>query len=105
QEIFLDHVAAIAEAEHEFSEAPMGIGLHDVPENGAAADLDHRLGAELGLLAQASPQASAQHDDFHRSSCTAIFRFTAFERVAYLVTQAGCGYKPRYPKRKYPMGL
>jgi hypothetical protein len=35
----------------------MVVVLHDVPEDRAAADLDHRLGLELGLLAQ--PRAEA----------------------------------------------
>ena len=50
QEVILDHVAAIAEAEDELAHSVVGVHLHDVPQDGAAADLDHRFGAEFGLF-------------------------------------------------------
>ena len=59
EEVLLDHVAAIAEAEHELAEAVVGVVLHDVPEDRPPAHLDHRLGPELGLLAQSRSQSSA----------------------------------------------
>ena len=65
QEIFLDHVAAVAQAEHKIAEAVVGVELHDVPEDGAAADLDHRLGPEFGFLAQARAQSAAKNHYFH----------------------------------------
>ena len=43
-EVFLDHVALVAAADHEVIDAVGGVDFHDVPENRLAADLDHRLG-------------------------------------------------------------
>jgi hypothetical protein len=37
----------------------MGVGLHDVPQDGMAADRHHRLGAVFGLFAQTCTLASA----------------------------------------------
>ena len=65
EEVLLDHVAAIAQAEDEVAEAVVGVDLHDVPEDRPPADLDHRLGPELGLLSQPGSDATAQDHDFH----------------------------------------
>ena len=40
QEVLLDHLAAVAEAEHEVSEAVVRVELHDVPEDWTASHLD-----------------------------------------------------------------
>ncbi len=50
QEVILDHVAAVSEAENELAHTVMGIHLHDVPEDGTAPDLHHRLGTEFGFF-------------------------------------------------------
>src|SRR6266853_6089005 len=50
QEVILDHVAAIPEAENELAHSVVGVHLHDVPQNGTASDLHHRLGPEFGFL-------------------------------------------------------
>ena len=55
QEIFLDHVAAIAEAEHEIAEPVVGVELHDVPQDRPAADLDHGLGRNRSLREDVCP--------------------------------------------------
>ena len=64
EEVLADDVAAIAQAEDEFAEAVVGIGLHDMPEDRPAAHLDHRFGAELGFLAQAGAEPAAEYHDF-----------------------------------------
>ena len=46
----------------------MGVHLHDVPEDGTSADLDHRLRPEFGLLAESRSQAAAQNHHFHGCS-------------------------------------
>src|SRR6266700_5128544 len=56
QKIFLDHVAAIAQTKHKFAEAAVRVDLHDVPQNRATADLNHRLGPELSFFAQPSAE-------------------------------------------------
>ena len=65
QKILLDHLAAVAEAEHEVSEAVMRVELHDVPENGTASHLDQGLRTELGLFAQARAESAAEDDCLH----------------------------------------
>ena len=39
--------------------------LHDVPQNGPSADFDHRLGFEVGLLAEVGPESPGQDHGFH----------------------------------------
>jgi hypothetical protein len=46
----------------------VGIEFHDVPEDGAAANFDHRLWAEFSFLAQTSTESAAQQDHFHGDS-------------------------------------
>jgi len=43
-EVFLDDVALVAETDDEVIDAVLGVELEDVPEDGAAADLDMGLG-------------------------------------------------------------
>src|SRR6185503_8795567 len=62
QEVLLDLPPLVAEAEHETVEPVVAVELHDVPKDRPWADLDHRLGAVLGLLAQARPLAAAEDD-------------------------------------------
>src|SRR6267378_2339123 len=50
QEVILDHVAAISEAEDKLAHSVVGVHLHDVPQNGAASDLNHRFGPEFGFF-------------------------------------------------------
>jgi hypothetical protein len=64
-EIFLDHIALVAAADHELVQAVGGVDLHDVPQDRHPADLDHRLGPDRGLLAEARAESPGQDDDFH----------------------------------------
>ncbi len=59
-EIVADGVALVAQAQHEAGRPVGPIVLHDVPQDRAAADLDHRLGLELRFLAQARAEPAAQ---------------------------------------------
>ena len=66
EEILLDDEAFVAGADDEMTAAVMGVHLHDVPENGQAADFDHWLGAQVALLGDAGTIPSGQNDDlFH----------------------------------------
>jgi len=65
QEVILDHVAAIAQAENELPHPVVRIHFHDVPQDRPPSDLHHRLGTEFRLLAKASAQSTAQYDNFH----------------------------------------
>src|ERR1035438_621106 len=66
EEVLLDVVAAITQAKHELVVAEVGVALHNMPQHGLAADLNHGLGAVLGLLAHACSLAAAQNDNFHQ---------------------------------------
>src|SRR6266404_5802602 len=50
QEVILDHVAAVSEAEDKLAHSVVGVHLHDVPQNGSAPDLHHRFGPEFGFF-------------------------------------------------------
>ncbi len=60
-----DHFAPVAESDRRFRHAVPGEVLQDVPEDRHAADLDHRLGADVCLFGQARPAPASQHDGFH----------------------------------------
>ncbi len=64
-EVLLDDVALVATADHEVVDAVVRIGLQDMPEDRLAADLDHRLRAQGGFLAEARAEAAGQYDCFH----------------------------------------
>ena len=63
EEVALDQVALVAQAQHEAAEAEVLVGLHDVPQDRLAADVDQRLGQLLAGLAQPGAHAAAQDDD------------------------------------------
>jgi hypothetical protein len=41
-----------------------GVDLHDVPQDGLAADLDHRLRLEVGLLRDPGTETACQDNGF-----------------------------------------
>jgi hypothetical protein len=51
RKIFLDDVALVTKADDEIIEAIVAVKFHDMPEDRAAAHLDHRLGTDVGFLA------------------------------------------------------
>lgn len=57
-EVFLDDVALVTAADDEVVHAMGGVELEDVPEDGAATDLDHGLGLEVGFLGDAGAEAT-----------------------------------------------
>ena len=66
QEVVLDHLAAITRTEHEFGQAVMGKEFHNVPEDGAAADFDHRLRSVFGFFTEAGAEPTAKDHDLRR---------------------------------------
>jgi hypothetical protein len=89
QEVLLDHVAAVSEAEDELAHPVVGVHLHDVPQNGTATDLHHRFGAEFGLLPETSTQSTAQNYNLHiwvpGSAVGTGQRFESFDDFAALI--------------------
>src|SRR6266851_1580679 len=75
-EIPFDYVPAVPEAQDEVLVAEMGVIAHDVPEHRPVADLDHRFGHIVRLLADPQALAPAEEHDLHDSltddeySCT-----------------------------------
>jgi hypothetical protein len=49
-EIFLDQVALVAATNHEIIYSVLGVNLHDVPQDGAPTDFNHRLWLEVCLF-------------------------------------------------------
>ena len=47
--------------------AEAGVFLHDMPQDRLAADLDHRLGLELGFLRDAGAEAARKQYYLHVS--------------------------------------
>ena len=50
EKVALDRVALIAQRDDELLEAVVRVVLHDVPQDRAAADFDHRFGLHRGLF-------------------------------------------------------
>ena len=70
-EELLDDVALVSAADDEVVDAVLGVDLEDVPEDGPATDLDHRLGAEGCLFGDAGAETAGEDDCFH---CNDSFR-------------------------------
>src|SRR5262249_58917126 len=65
EEVVLDDLAPVAEAENEVVVSPRRVPLHDVPEDRPAADADHPLRDPLGLLAHADAESATEDHDLH----------------------------------------
>src|SRR5207248_2305370 len=63
--VLLDHVAAVAEADHELVDPVRRVDLHDVPEQRLRSQLDHRLRLAARLLAQPGAEAAGQDHRLH----------------------------------------
>jgi hypothetical protein len=58
RKIFLNHVALVTETHNKISDAVDGVPLHNVPQEGAATNLDQRLRASDGFLANSRSKAT-----------------------------------------------
>ena len=63
EEVATDLVTLVTQAEHEATEAVLPVRLHDVPQDGLAADVDERLGQLVAGLSDAGSHPPAQDDD------------------------------------------
>ena len=79
-EVLLDDVALVSAADDEVVDAVLGVDLEDVPEDGAAADLDHGLGADRGFFAEASAEAAGEDYCFHGLSPSRELKRIGFGR-------------------------
>src|ERR1700683_1297890 len=67
-EVFFDQITLVAQANNEIAQSELGIDLHDMPKNRAAADLDQRLWPDFGFFGKPAAKTSGQYDhlaDFH----------------------------------------
>jgi hypothetical protein len=60
-EVAFNYISQIPAANHKIIDSAMRENFHDVPQNRHSADLDHRLGAEMALLADSGTRASRQN--------------------------------------------
>ena len=67
RELLLDHMPLLAAADNEIMKSKVGIILHDMPQNGLIADLDHGFRLKVTLLADAGAQAARQNNNLHLS--------------------------------------
>ena len=65
REILFDHVAFVTKADDEIVHAMGRIQLHDVPQHGHAANLDHWFRPDGSLLAKPGTKSAGENDRFH----------------------------------------
>src|SRR5262245_17436627 len=65
EEVVLDGVGLVAQAEDEVLVPVVGVVLHDVPQDRPVADGHHRLGHQVRILADAHAHPAAEKDDLH----------------------------------------
>ena len=107
-EILFDVFALVAQGQDEVLEAETGIDVHDVPEYGPPADLDHGLGFDDGLFPQPGALAAAHDDNFHTASACPPRSGTAVakgfvSRPAGMARSAGGDASKRRDGKKAPV--
>ena len=65
EEIFLDQIALVPAADDELIHAMRGVDLHYMPEDGLAANFNHRLGTQMRLLGNTGPEPPGKNNSFH----------------------------------------
>src|SRR6266550_1470401 len=78
--ILLNDVALVATANDEVIDAVLGVNLQNVPKDGPAANLDHRLGPDNRFFREARAEAASEDYGFHSKTPSA--NLLAFLRVA-----------------------
>ena len=69
--------------------------LEDVPEDRPTADLHHRLGLEVGFLADSGAEATGKNDGFHKFKREEKSLLTV--RVNRILNNSSPPYKPTSP--------
>jgi hypothetical protein len=72
KKLFYD-IAFVAKTNNEFVDPMQGIYFHDVPKNGTAADVHHRLRFGFRFFGQPRPEAAGQNDCFHFTLSSSFF--------------------------------
>src|SRR5689334_2255292 len=63
--VSLDHFAFVPGADDKIVDTKAAIPLHDVPENGARANLNHGFGLGSAFLADPGAKTTRQNNGFH----------------------------------------
>ena len=66
--ILLYYIPLVATANHKLVDAVSAIKLENMPKDWLAADLDHRLGLEMGFFANARTETTRKNDGFHNKN-------------------------------------
>jgi hypothetical protein len=72
EEVLLDRVGAVPEAQDEVLVAEVRVVAHDMPQDGPISDRDHRLRDRLGHLAEAQTLPPAEQHDLHGTTPRAV---------------------------------
>ena len=67
-EVFLDQVTLVSATDDEIIHPVGGIDFHHMPQDRLAADLDHRLGLEVGFFGDSGSEATGEDHCFHSRS-------------------------------------
>src|SRR5262249_60318514 len=100
QEVLLDDIAPISQTQNKISMAEMSVVLHQVPENRAVPDGNHRLRHALGALAQPRSHTTAEQNNPHtrihhpRQSPTCAASDALWETVARFMAAIQYGTQP-----------
>src|SRR5262245_3230465 len=74
-DVALDVLALVTQADHELLQPVSGVILHDVPQDRAAADVDHPLGPDVRFLGETCAHSAGKNNDLHRyASCWTAVR-------------------------------
>ena len=73
QEVVLDDVRLVAEAQNEILMPVLAVVLHDVPQDRLMADRDHRLRNALRIFADARTEPATEQDNLHDASSSRIY--------------------------------
>ena len=64
-EILFDEIALVAQTDDEVVDAVVGVGLHDMPQDRAAAYFHHRLGPKGGLFTEPGTKTAGENNSLH----------------------------------------
>src|SRR5258708_36533406 len=65
EEVLLNGISAVAQAQNEVLVAEMRVILHDVPQNRPVTNGNHGLGDIISILPQAHSESAAKDNNFH----------------------------------------
>jgi hypothetical protein len=104
REVLLDDVALVAQADDELVDPMRRVDLHQVPQDRLAADLDHGLGFQVGLLGEPRPEPAREYDGLHHRAPRYRWRALASGVAAASSARDGNGGSGRSPDLRQGSG-